>query len=110
MLQILLISSRKSGEWGIPKGHLEPGMTAAGVASMEAYEEAGLRGDVGSELGTYVRRGAIVLVFSFEVHEELATFPEQGQRERLWCTDAVERVPEADLKALIARLTRDLCP
>jgi len=39
----LLLRSSKTGEWGPPKGHSEPGETELETASRELYEEAGLR-------------------------------------------------------------------
>ena len=43
-LRVLLITSRDTGRWVIPKGHVETGQTAAIAAAVEAYEEAGLVG------------------------------------------------------------------
>jgi len=44
--EVLLISSRRTGDWGIPKGHMESGETASEGAVREAFEEAGVRGIV----------------------------------------------------------------
>ena len=42
-IEFLLVLTR-SGRWTFPKGGLEPGMTHAQVAAMEAFEEAGVHG------------------------------------------------------------------
>lgn len=103
---VLLVTSRAHGDWGIPKGKCEPGLTAAEQAAVEAYEEAGVRGLIGEHLGSYLRRGRRVLVFSLEVREQLEDWPERGERQRAWfpASEAAALVPEADLRVLIAGL------
>lgn len=106
-LEILLVTSRRTGEWGLPKGHLEPGMTAAEVATMEAFEEAGVQGAIlGEPLGRYVRRGSTVVVFAMEVGKVLERWPEESERRRAWFAldQAVAAVPEAELKSLLSQL------
>ena len=44
-LRILLITSRDTGRWVIPKGWPMRNRTEPEAAAREAYEEAGLRGD-----------------------------------------------------------------
>src|SRR5215218_7543079 len=52
--QVLLVTSRETGRWIIPKGWAEKGIKAHVLAAREAYEEAGLRGDIGHEpIGRY---------------------------------------------------------
>jgi len=46
-VEVLLITSSDGQHWVIPKGVIEPGMSAAESAAKEAYEEAGIRGRVG---------------------------------------------------------------
>lgn len=48
--EVLLISSRRTGDLGIPKGHMESGETANEGAAREAFEEAGVRGTVTKDL------------------------------------------------------------
>jgi phosphohistidine phosphatase len=43
-LEVLVITSRKGTRWVLPKGIVEPGMTAAASAAKEAMEEAGVEG------------------------------------------------------------------
>src|SRR5690349_4267028 len=43
-LEILLITSKRRGNWIVPKGIIDPGETAIQSACKEAYEEAGVKG------------------------------------------------------------------
>ncbi len=52
-LQILVISSSNDKKWVIPKGIIEPGSDARTTAIKEAYEEAGIEGEVTGEIGKY---------------------------------------------------------
>lgn len=52
-VQVLLVTSR-TGEWAIPKGRIDPGFTPAQAAANEAWEEAGVKGEVvGESLGSF---------------------------------------------------------
>jgi 8-oxo-dGTP pyrophosphatase MutT (NUDIX family) len=44
VLQVLLITTRKTGRWVIPKGNIGKGHNARQAAEQEAYEEAGVSG------------------------------------------------------------------
>jgi 8-oxo-dGTP pyrophosphatase MutT (NUDIX family) len=114
-VKVLLITSRGTRRWVIPKGWPMPDRTPAQAAAQEAYEEAGLVGVTADKpIGVYVydkrlRDGAQqpveVSVFPLEVFVEQLGFPEHGQREKLWISpaEAAERVDEPGLKALIRR-------
>ena len=99
--QVLLVTSRETGRWIIPKGWAEKGVKAHVLAAREAYEEAGLRGDIGHEpIGRYrytkwlrrtTRAKAVsceVAVFALRVNQQLDDWPEKGQRERCWFSPA----------------------
>lgn len=110
-LEVLLITSRQRKRWILPKGVVEPGMTAAASAAKEAMEEAGIGGIVDDRpLGSYrcAKWGGIctVEVFAMRVTEQAATWPEAHLRTRQWMSaaDAASRVDEADLKPLIRGL------
>lgn len=114
-VKVLLITSRETRRWVIPKGWPMPGRTPAEAAAQEAYEEAGAVGALADRpIGAYVydkrlRDGALqrveVSVFPLEVLVEQLAFPERAQREKLWLSpsEAAERVDEPGLKALILR-------
>jgi 8-oxo-dGTP pyrophosphatase MutT (NUDIX family) len=120
-LVVLLITSRGSGRWIIPKGWPIAGLSPSQSAAREALEEAGVRGQIGSEpIGTYhydkrladdTDRDCNVEVFALDVVDQLDSWPEQHQRQREWLgvEEASERVAETELRALIrnfgARLT-----
>lgn len=113
--EVLLITSRESRRWVIPKGwpmkDLEPGPCAA----QEAFEEAGVLGRPRRKsLGVYhydkrLRSGRLqhvrVMVYPLEVTEERDIWPEMAERDRNWTTpgDAAGLVDEPELKALLAK-------
>ncbi|HVL40946.1 MAG TPA: NUDIX hydrolase [Brevundimonas sp.] len=113
-LEILLVTSRETRRWVTPKGGRMPGRTDAEAAAQEALEEAGIEGQITPEpLGTFrylkilkrrAPRWCVVAVYGLEVRVEHDDWHERGERERLWVSrdEAVRRVDEPDLKALIA--------
>ena len=113
-IEILLVTSRETRRWVTPKGGRMAGLTDAQAAAQEALEEAGIEGVIGeSPLGTFrylktlkrrAPRWCVVAVHALEVWVEHATWQEQAERERVWVSrdEAVRRVDEPDLKALIA--------
>lgn len=86
-MQVLLVLG-KSGEWVIPKGGVEKGMTRKDSAAKEAMEEAGVEGVVGKRLGStvYNKGGVTQLleVYSMEVTKVLNSYLESGERRRKW--------------------------
>lgn len=112
-LDIMLVTSRETGRWVLPKGWPMRGKTGAEAAAREAYEEAGIIGyPAATPVGAYHYRkrrshGASVLcrveVFPLDVLDELDRWPEKRQRRRSWfaAEDASGLVDEAELKALI---------
>lgn len=113
-LEILLITSRDTRRWIIPKGWPIKGMKPAKSAAREAYEEAGVRGAVaGKVIGTfrYEKRmadksGTVpceVRVFPLLVKRQRKTWPEAQERELRWLNpvDAAALVEEEGLRKLI---------
>jgi uncharacterized protein Yka (UPF0111/DUF47 family)/8-oxo-dGTP pyrophosphatase MutT (NUDIX family) len=112
-VRILLVTSRESKRWVIPKGNAPAGATPHFAAAMEAEEEAGVSGPVcPTPLGSYRYRkkrgnGASLMVdvdvFPLAVNREMTSWKEQDQRERRWFTlaDAADAVEESDLRDLI---------
>jgi uncharacterized protein Yka (UPF0111/DUF47 family)/ADP-ribose pyrophosphatase YjhB (NUDIX family) len=112
-VQVLLVTSRESRRWVIPKGNFANNVSPHAAAAQEAEEEAGVRGAVcPTPLGTYryrKRKGsgaslmADVEVFPLSVSEQLTDWKEKKQRERRWfsLSDAANAVDEPDLRDLI---------
>lgn len=106
--RVCVVTSRSGARWVLPKGRIEVRQTARQAALVEAWEEAGLRGDVtGEAVGTYryQKNGRTHLVTVFVMRVEAVTddFPEYGQRTREWVTpaEAIRRVDEPELKDLL---------
>lgn len=111
--EILLITSRDTGRWIIPKGWPMRGKEGWEVAAREAFEEAGIEGETNAQaIGAYHyhkrRPGGRSLtcrveVFPFGVVSELKRWPERHQRRRQWFTarEAARLVDEDELKSLI---------
>lgn len=112
-VEVLAITSRETRRWVIPKGWPMKGLSSAATAAREAFEEAGVTGQIAKKpLGAYhydkrLNTGRLqrvrVSVFALKVEAEAETWPEIGQRDRVWMTaaDAADRVDEPELKALI---------
>nr|WP_136686186.1 NUDIX hydrolase [Rhodobacter xinxiangensis] len=110
-VEILLITSRDTGRWVIPRGWPMDGKTFSEAAAQEAWEEAGVRGVVHPiPLGRYsywkpqLHKHLDVSVFALNVKEVLCSFPERGQRERIWLppSGAAAKIAEPALAAMIA--------
>ncbi|MGD8617879.1 MAG: NUDIX hydrolase [Gammaproteobacteria bacterium] len=109
-LEILLITSRNKGRWIVPKGVIEPNLSARESAAKEAFEEAGVQGDVHRKLlGSYRHRklGDVytVQVYAMKVRKIFRKWDETD-RERGWFPfkDAVRRTNRTELKRLMERL------
>ncbi|MGA9583113.1 MAG: NUDIX hydrolase [Allosphingosinicella sp.] len=119
-LEVLLITSRDTGRWVVPRGNPIAGKSPPESAAQEALEEAGIVGEVEPEaLGNYsyekrrrlgVAVPAVVHLFLMRVVEERCDWPERSQRDRRWFPpeEAAASVHEAELAELIRRLPRDL--
>ena len=110
-IEVLLITSSDGSRWIIPKGIIEPNMSAADSAAKEAVEEAGLVGHVSAQpIGefTYSKWGGTchVEVFALEVVQEMESWPESNVRKREWLSleEACKRISDGNLRALLARI------
>lgn len=113
--EILLVTSRISGHWLLPKGWPMEGKSAAESALQEAFEEAGVWGGCDDQpVGSYGYRKVLtggaalnctVDVFAVEAVRVLAHWPEREQRRREWVTlaEAAARVMEPDLAKFLRR-------
>lgn len=110
--QVLLITTRGSGRWILPKGWPMPGRTPAQTALREAWEEAGVIGTESDRcLGLFSYDKTIggrsvpcvAQVFPVRVRGLADTFPERGKRRRRWFlpADAACRVAEPELAAIL---------
>jgi len=112
-IEVLLVTSRGTGRWVIPKGNFGKSEAAHAAAAREAEEEAGVIGAIcPAALGRFeyrktLRSGASVMVqvqvFPLAVTEELPHWAEGEQRTRQWFSlaAAADAVDEPDLQALI---------
>jgi len=112
-VEILLVTSRGTGRWVLPKGNPMKGLSPHAAAAQEAFEEAGIEGAIcPTPLGEYryrklLKSGASLLVdvrvFPLAVTTELDDWPEAGQRTRRWfpLSEAATLVDELDLRELM---------
>lgn len=117
-VEVLLMTSRDTGRWVIPKGWPMNGKCSHEVAAREALEEAGVRGTIEKEtLGSYTYAKVLkdgltvsckVQVYVLEVSELAKNFKEKGERTLEWvsCDEAVKRVREPELRDLFLLFKR----
>ncbi len=113
--QILLITSRDTGRWVLPKGWPMKGHSAPQAAMIEAWEEAGVTGSIREDaLGIYsydkvlnreneLAQHCEVEVFAVQVDKLARKYPEHRQRRRKWFSPekAARKVDEPELRQLI---------
>ena len=117
-VQVLLMTSRDTGRWIIPKGNVKPGSSPSKAAAQEAFEEAGVKGTIVSstplgvytyakKLGSGEARSATVEVFLLQVKKQVKKWPEKGERKLAWVSakKAVELVEEPGVVPLLRGLT-----
>lgn len=112
---ILLVSTRGGAEagpvrWVLPQGGVEPGQTPVEAAAAEAWEEAGVEGEVESVsfasfdyvIGAGMCR---VAVYRLKVRKEAPSWPEKRERGRKWLphAQAVEAVSGEMLRGVLSR-------
>jgi len=115
-VEVLLVTSRETRRWVIPKGWPMEGLADFNAARREAFEEAGVEGRMRREpIGQYFyeKRGkketlpVNVTVYALEVVKKLKSWPEAKERERSWFSphDAMLRVAEPGLKDILSTFT-----
>ena len=116
--EVLLVTSRGGERWIIPKGWPIKNLSAQETVLQEAYEEAGIRGEVGNQpIGKYRSRKNIgsglrvetnVVVYPVTVIGQEKNFPESGQRKQVWLPIpvAVRRCDEPGLANILKTLAR----
>jgi 8-oxo-dGTP pyrophosphatase MutT (NUDIX family) len=112
-IEVLVVTTRDSGRWIIPKGWPMKKKKPHEAAAIEAWEEAGVRGTVSKKpVGryTYLKElddgdvvPCIVDIFQIEVDRTQGQFREVGQRVLDWVSpdEAARRVRELELKSLL---------
>ena len=116
-VEILLMTSRQTKRWIIPKGWPIKGLKPCDSAAQEAYEEAGVRGTIGRRpIGKYTYDKKLeppskvvpceVQVYALRVRRQEETWPENGQREICWCQpdEALALVDDGGVATLIESL------
>ena len=114
-LEILLVTSRDTGRWIIPKGWPSKRLKDCKAAAREARQEAGVKGKIFRKaIGTYryIKReldnDALieVRVFLLKVSKHYKRWPEHRERRRAWfdIEDAASRVSDPELSSLIGML------
>lgn len=111
--EVLMVTSRGTGRWIIPKGWPADGKTPAEAALMEAWEEAGVRGRVsGPCLGLFSYHKTlpedgglpcVAMVYPVRVSSLADDYPEKDQRKRKWMrpAKAAAKVGEAELAQIL---------
>ena len=116
-LEILLVTSRESKRWIIPKGWPMKGLRPAKSAAREAFEEAGVSGRIGEKsigLFTYDKVldnrciGCEVRVFPLLVKQQSETWPEIEERVAHWVAPeiALALITDSELKLLVAAFVK----
>jgi 8-oxo-dGTP pyrophosphatase MutT (NUDIX family) len=116
-VEVLLVTSRETQRWVIPKGWPWRKRDDRDAAAGEAWEEAGVRGSVERKVvGTFTydkRRGekafkVKVDVYLLEVAEEASKWPEAHERRREWYSaeEAARLVQEPGLQAILLALAQ----
>ncbi|AKC10120.1 DNA mismatch repair protein MutT [Agrobacterium tumefaciens] len=112
-IEILVVTSRTSARWIIPRGWPMKRKKPHEAAAIEAWEEAGVRGRVRKDaVGryTYLKMldngdvvPCVVDVFQIEITGEETSFKERGERLLEWVRpdEAARRVREIELKSLL---------
>ncbi len=111
--EVLLVTSRETGRWVVPKGWPMRDASATEAAATEAWEEAGATGLISDVcqgffayhkvLGPDREVPCIVAVYPMKVTGLADSYPEKKQRKRRWfpLAKAADKVAEPELKTLI---------
>ena len=118
-LEILVVTTRQSRRWIVPKGWPIKRLTPSKSAAREAFEEAGVRGKIGARpIGNFRYKKAPVSppadadcevkVFPLLVERQSAAWPESGQRVVQWVDPekAISLIREPELKSIVAKFAK----
>ena len=111
--EVLLITSRKTKRWIIPKGWPMANYSARKTARLEAFEEAGIIGMAAMNpigefashkgLGNGFKVKTNISVYPLRIDRQISDFPERGKRKLAWLSleEAANRCNEAGLRELL---------
>lgn len=106
--KVVLVTSRGSGEWIFPKGCREKGRSDRSVAKEEAYEEAGVFGDLNHryvEFKVPCRCSGRLRIFRMKVSDITSKFPESRERRRVIVPiSRAEKMLSKDLRAILKKM------
>lgn len=108
---LLVQSSRSPGDWVLPKGHIDPGETAAEAAIREVREEAGVVAEIVAELGvdSYSLSPGDVRCLFFLMRFEAEVEAEEDRALRwLGLEEALRTVSFESSRALIEKAAREI--
>lgn len=112
--EFCLITSIQKKRWIFPKGIVDPGETPNECGLKEAWEEAGLEGEiVGTKVGSYMDEKwgcqLNVRVLLMEVTDEAHRWPEDGDREKRWLSlkQACQTVHKRALRKLLKKIDKN---
>jgi len=110
--KVCLVTSSSRKRWVIPKGVIDPGFTAKEAALQEAWEEAGLTGELRyRSAGSYVyeKWGGTchVTVYEMRVTDIADDWPEVDLRDRIWVAPvkALQLLDEPELRDILRAVT-----
>ena len=121
-LEVLLITTRDTGRWTIPKGWSIKGLAPHEIAEREAWEEAGVKGRAKKRVFGHfayiksledgVKKPAFVEVYLLDVRNTKKRFPECEERKLAWMSpmEAASLVNEPELKSLLRRMETHVLP
>lgn len=121
-VEIMLITSRETRRWVVPKGWPMKGLKPHDAAAVEAAEEAGLIGEIDDRpIGSYnylkrLKAGQSIAVqvsvYPFRVQAQVESWKEQGQREFRWFRyqKAASLVAEPSFRKLIRQFGKAHTP
>ncbi|MEI9992882.1 MAG: NUDIX hydrolase [Rhizomicrobium sp.] len=121
-VEILLITSRRTHRWIVPKGWPEKGSSPSADAAREAMEEAGVSGEIAEEaLGVFhyvkeMKHGAglpcRVSLYPLRVTRQRKSWSEKAARDAKWHSvgEAAALVGEPELRRLILKFGASFAP
>jgi 8-oxo-dGTP pyrophosphatase MutT (NUDIX family) len=118
-LRVLMVTSRDTGRWVMPKGWLMDGKKPWRAAEIEALEEAGATGFISHHpIGTYRYAKRLedddsvlctVTVYPMFVQELKPCWKERAERKRHWFSarKAAKLVDETELSDILLKINQD---